>query len=77
MEQTFEDFLISTFNEEEPESMVNKDRWQDCFDNWLECLGADMLIQYAEQWGSETYGQGFANGADIAHNNCMEMLKNK
>ena len=50
MKQTFEDFLISMFAEEEPESMVNKDRWQDCFDNWLECQGAAMLIQYADKW---------------------------
>ena len=77
MEQTFEDFLISTFTEEEPESMTSKDNWQDLFDKWLEFQGAAMLIQYAEKWGRENYYRGYGKGAAIAHNDCMEMLKNK
>jgi len=77
MEQTFEDYLISKFAEEEPESVTSKDNWQDLFDKWLEFQGAAMLIQYAERWGAKTYYDGYSKGADNAHNDCMEMLKIK
>jgi|AntRauTorcE11898_2_1112593.scaffolds.fasta_scaffold50771_3 succinate dehydrogenase flavin-adding protein (antitoxin of CptAB toxin-antitoxin module) len=50
MEQTFEDFLISTFTEEEPESAGNKDTFQDNYERWLEKTDIDLLIAYAEKW---------------------------
>jgi len=77
MEQTFEDFLISTFTEEEPESMTSKDNWQDLFDKWLEFQGAAMLIQYAERWGSKTYFKGYRDGTGNAHESYMRIIKTK
>jgi len=51
MQQTFEDFLISTFMEDEPESVGSKDSFQDNFDMWLERLDTCEVIEYAEKWG--------------------------
>ena len=66
MQQTFEDFLISTFMEDEPESVGDKDSFQDNFDRWLVALDTDLLIAYAEKWHTvrmlehitEIYGKG-------------------
>ena len=77
MEQTFEDYLISKFAEEEPESMTSKDNWQDLFDKWMEFQGAAMLIQYAERWGTKTYFNGYKKGNKETHENYMSMVKNK
>ena len=52
MHQTFEDFLISTFMEDEPESVGSKDAFQDNFDTWLIALDTDLIIAYAEKWHS-------------------------
>ena len=49
MEQTFEDFLISTYAEEVDSSLSGK-RFDAEFYLWLEQLDTDLIIAYAEKW---------------------------
>ena len=45
---TFNQYLVEKFFKEAPEEVGTKDS---NFNNWLEYQGADMLIQWAEEWG--------------------------
>lgn len=45
--QDFEDYLQDCFMRDEPESVGDKDSFQDNFDNWLQQLDADEWITYA------------------------------
>jgi len=77
MQQTFEDFLISTFAEEEPESMTSKMRWQDIFDNWLSCLDAQQLIAHADRWGDTIHMKAYQEGCQRTHDDYIAMVTKK
>ena len=49
MQQTFEDFLISTFKEEAEASRSDK-LFDVKFEVWLQKTDLDLLIAYAEKW---------------------------
>ena len=51
MKETFEDFLKRTHMEDEP--TVLDDDLPDAFDAWLEDLGIELMIAYADKWGLE------------------------
>ena len=38
---------------DEPESVGDKDTFDDNFDRWLEYQGTDLIIVYAEKWHLE------------------------
>jgi len=48
---TFNDYLVEKFWTNAPEEVGDKDSFEDNFNNWLEYQGADVLIQWAEEWG--------------------------
>ena len=48
--QDFEDFLKDCFMEEEPESVGNKDTFDDNFDNWLQNLDAEEWLEYGDKF---------------------------
>jgi len=50
--KTFENYLQEKFMQDAPEEVGSKDTFEDNFNNWLEYQGADMLIQFAEEWGN-------------------------
>ena len=49
-EDGFEDYLKECFMEDEPESVGNKDTFDDNFDNWLNQLDADEWMKYGDQF---------------------------
>jgi hypothetical protein len=51
--ESFEEYLQGAFMKDEPESVGNKDAFQDNFDDWLIDMGADLMIAYAEKWHVE------------------------
>ena len=46
----FEEYLKDCFMEDEPESVGNKDSFDDFFDNWLQCLDAEEWLKYGDQF---------------------------
>jgi hypothetical protein len=48
--QDFEDFLKDCFMEDEPESVGNKDTFDDNFDNWLTQLDAEEWLKYGDKF---------------------------
>jgi len=51
MKETFENFLGRVHIEDEP--TVLDDDIQEAYEAWLENLGIDLLIAYAEKWHIE------------------------
>ena len=51
MKETLNEFLQRTHMEDEP--TVLDDDLPDAFNAWLEDLGIDLMIAYAEKWHSE------------------------
>ena len=51
---TFNEYLEQKFMRTAPEEVGDKDTFEDNFNNWLEYQGADMIIQYAEEWADYT-----------------------
>lgn len=46
----FEDFLQTMFMQDEPESVGDKDSFQDNFDNWLHNLDAEEWLNYGNKF---------------------------
>ena len=52
--QDFEDFLKDSFMLDEPESVGNKDTFDDNFDNWLNRLDASEWLEYGGKFNRLT-----------------------
>lgn len=46
----FEQYLEYIFMEVEPESVGDKDRFQDNFDNWLQSKNLDYIMAHADSY---------------------------
>lgn len=47
---SFEQYLEYVFTREEPESVGNKDTFQDNFDKWLQSCDLDYIMQHADAY---------------------------
>lgn len=48
--RNFEQYLEYVFMDVEPESVGNKDTFQDNFDRWLQSKGLDYIMQHADSY---------------------------
>ena len=50
--RNFEEYLGYVFMEDEPESVGNKDTFDDNLDQWLEYQGAAIIIELADKYAT-------------------------
>ena len=71
----FDEYLQYLFMESEPESVGDKDHFQDNFDNWLTEQDPSFLIEIATKWGELMFLQGKMQGNKETHETYTEMLR--
>ena len=53
-EDGFEEYLQTAFMEDEPESVGDKDSFEDNFDNWLNRLDSSEWLEYGDKFSRLT-----------------------
>ena len=51
----FKEYLQGVFMDDEPESVGDKDSFEDNFDNWLVAQDPMKIVELAELWGKEIF----------------------
>ncbi len=70
--KTFESYL-----EEVAPSEVHTNNSPEGFERWLEQLGNDELMQFAEYYGKEMYTEGLKKGIVQGSEIAISVIKNK